>query len=55
MPASTSYTPAVMAISISPNPVYVGEQVKISISVIDVAVIPSDALHLSGEFQSGEV
>lgn len=49
------YTPAIAAISIAPNPAHVGDAVLISVSAIDVEVVPSKAMYLLGEFQSGEV
>lgn len=50
-----TYSPAIMAISITPNPAYVGNTVFISISAMDIAVEPSIEIRGSGEFYSGEV
>lgn len=50
-----TYSPAIMAISITPNPAYVGDTVLISISAMDIAVEPSVEIRGSGEFYSGEV
>lgn len=53
--ADTTYTPAILGITLTPNPASVGQTVTISVSVIDVASTPREEIWYAGEINAGEV
>lgn len=53
--ADTTYTPAILGITLTPNPASVGQTVTVSVSVIDVASTPGDEIWYAGEITAGEV
>lgn len=52
---ATTYTPAILDVTITPNPVSLGSSFKISVNVIDVANTPAEEVWYAGEIYSGEV
>lgn len=53
--ADTTYTPAILDVTVTPNPASVGGTVKIMVSAIDVASTPAIHVWYCGEIYSGEV
>ncbi len=53
--AGTSSAVVILSAQFTPDRTTVGTPVLISVSVVEVGVVPSTPVYLSGEFQSGEV
>lgn len=53
--ADTTYTPAILGVTVAPNPAQIGEAVLISVLAQDIASTPAVAAWPCGLVRSGEV